>query len=109
LLSWCFGLFVPFYALKDYLKLKPRYSDKPIDSFIQVIMIVLWIVGITIILSRLFEIGTRAFDYFWGCICMIILIFRDIILGFVASVQVSINDMIRIGDWITMGKIGGRM
>jgi miniconductance mechanosensitive channel len=46
-----------FSALKDYLKLKPRYSDKPIDSFIQVIMIVLWIVGITIILSRLFEIG----------------------------------------------------
>jgi hypothetical protein len=44
-----------FSALKDYLKLKPRYSDKPIDSFIQVIMIVLWIVGI--ILSRLFEIG----------------------------------------------------
>jgi miniconductance mechanosensitive channel len=30
-----------FNALKDYLKLKPRYSDKPIDSFIQVIMIVL--------------------------------------------------------------------
>jgi uncharacterized membrane protein YiaA len=45
------------FCAKDYLKLKPRYSDKPIDSFIQVIMIVLWIVGITIILSRLFEIG----------------------------------------------------
>jgi miniconductance mechanosensitive channel len=30
-----------FNALRDYLKLKPRYSDKPIDSFIQVIMIVL--------------------------------------------------------------------
>jgi hypothetical protein len=36
-----------FNALRDYLKLKPRYSDKPIDSFIQVIMIVLWMVGIT--------------------------------------------------------------
>jgi len=33
-----------FNALRDYLKLKPRYSDKPIDSFIQVIMIVLWMV-----------------------------------------------------------------
>jgi miniconductance mechanosensitive channel len=33
------------------------------------------------------------------------LIFRDIILGFVA-VQVAINDMVRIGDWITMGKFG---
>jgi miniconductance mechanosensitive channel len=40
------------FSLRDYLKLKPRYSDKPIDN-IQVIMIV-WIVGITIIISRLF-------------------------------------------------------
>jgi miniconductance mechanosensitive channel len=31
--------------------------------------------------------------------------FRDIILGFVASVQVAINDMVRIGDWITMGNL----
>jgi miniconductance mechanosensitive channel len=94
-----------FSALKDYLKLKPRYSDKPIDSFIQVIMIV-WIVGITIILSRLFEIGhTELLTTFGAVSALIILIFRDIILGFVASVQVAINDMVRIGDWITMGNL----
>jgi len=96
-----------FNALRDYLKLKPRYSDKPIDSFIQVIMIVLWIVGITIIISRLFEIGhTELLTTFGAVSAIIILIFRDIILGFVASVQVSVNDMIRIGDWITMSKFG---
>jgi miniconductance mechanosensitive channel len=96
-----------FNALRDYLKLKPRYSDKPIDSFIQVIMIVLWIVGITIILSRLFDIGhTELLTTFGAISALIILIFRDIILGFVASVQVSVNDMIRIGDWITMAKFG---
>jgi miniconductance mechanosensitive channel len=37
---------------------------------------------------------------------IIILIFRDTILGFVASVQVSLNDMVRIGDWITFEKFG---
>lgn len=96
-----------FNALRDYLKLKPRYSDKPIDSFIQVIMIVLWIVGIIIIISRLFEIGhTELLTTFGAVSALIILIFRDIILGFVASVQVSVNDMIRIGDWITMEKFG---
>jgi miniconductance mechanosensitive channel len=64
-----------FSALKDYLKLKPRYSDKPIDSFIQVIMIVLWIVGITIILSRLFEIGhTELLTTFGAVSALIILI-----------------------------------
>jgi len=96
-----------FNALRDYLKLKPRYSDKPIDSFIQVIMIVLWIVGITIIISRLFDIGHAELLTTFGAVsALIILIFRDIILGFVASVQVSVNDMVRIGDWITMAKFG---
>ena len=37
---------------------------------------------------------------------IILLIFRDTILGFVASIQVSVNDMVRIGDWITMEKFG---
>ena len=37
---------------------------------------------------------------------IILLIFRDTILGFVASIQVSINDMVRIGDWITFEKYG---
>jgi miniconductance mechanosensitive channel len=96
-----------FNALRDYLKLKARYSDKPIDSFIQVIMIALWMVGITVIISRLFEINqTDILTTFGAVSALIILIFRDIILGFVASIQVSVNDMIRIGDWVTMDKFG---
>ena len=96
-----------FNALRDYLKQKKRYSDKPIDSFIQVIMIVLWLVGITILISRLFEVDfNNMFTTLGAVSALIILIFRDIILGFVASVQVSINDMIRIGDWITIDKFG---
>ncbi|MFM2368969.1 MAG: hypothetical protein RL619_1269 [Bacteroidota bacterium] len=96
-----------FNALRDYLKLKPRYSDKPIDSFIQVIMIVLWMVGITRIISKLFDIDQNELLTILGAVsAVIILIFRDTILGFVSSVQVSINDMVRIGDWITMDKFG---
>ena len=96
-----------FNALRDYLKLKPRYSDKPIDSFIQVIMIVLWAFGIAVIISKLFEINQKELLTILGAVsAVIILIFRDTILGFVSSVQVSINDMIRIGDWITMDRFG---
>ncbi|NRT10684.1 mechanosensitive ion channel family protein [Flavobacterium sp. 14A] len=96
-----------FNALRDYLKQKPRYSDKPIDSFIQVIMIVLWMVGVTVIISKLFDLQFKELLTTLGAVsALIILIFRDIILGFVASVQVSINDMVRIGDWITMDKFG---
>ena len=96
-----------FNALRDYLKQKPKYSDKPIDSFIQIVMIILWVLGVTVIISRLFEINQNELLTILGAISAIgILIFRDTILGFVASVQVAINDMVRIGDWITVDKFG---
>ncbi len=96
-----------FNALKDYLKNKPRYSDKPIDSYIQVIMIMLWIFGIISFISVLFSVNKTVFVTTLGSVsAIVILIFRDTILGFVASISVSVNDMVRIGDWITMDKFG---
>ena len=96
-----------FNALKDYLKNKPRYSDKPIDSYIQVIMIMLWIFGVISFISILFSISKPVFVTALGSVsAIVILIFRDTILGFVASISVSVNDMVRIGDWITMDKFG---
>jgi miniconductance mechanosensitive channel len=96
-----------FSALRDHLKQTPKYSDKPIDSYIQVIMIVLWIFGVIIIVSEIFDIQTKNLLATLGAVsAVIILIFRDTILGFVASVQVSLNDMVRIGDWITFDKFG---
>ncbi|PWA05951.1 mechanosensitive ion channel family protein [Flavobacterium psychrotolerans] len=96
-----------FNAFRDYLKQKPAYSDKPIDSYIQVIMIILWMIGITVIISELFEIKPNTLFTTLGAVsAIIILIFRDTILGFVASIQVSLNDMVRIGDWITFDKFG---
>ena len=96
-----------FNALRDYLKTIPAYSDKPIDSYIQVIMIVLWMIGLTAILSKLFDLKISDMFATVGAIsAIILLIFRDTILGFVASIQVSVNDMVRIGDWITMDKFG---
>ena len=95
------------HAFRDHLKSNPTFSDKPIDSYIQVIMIVLWIFGFIMIISKIFDISTNAMLGTFGAIsAIIILIFRDTILGFVASVQVSLNDMVRIGDWITFDKYG---
>jgi miniconductance mechanosensitive channel len=96
-----------FNAIRDYLKQNPSYSDKPIDSYIQVIMIIFWIIGVGVIVSKIFDINTGAMLTTLGAVsAIIILIFRDTILGFVASVQVSLNDMVRIGDWITFDKFG---
>lgn len=96
-----------FNALRDHLKQDHKYSDKPIDSYIQIIMIVLWTFAFIFVISKMFEISTNTMLGTFGAIsAIIILIFRDTILGFVASVQVSLNDMVRIGDWITFDKFG---
>lgn len=96
-----------FNSLKDYLKGQPKYKDKPIDSYIQVIMIGLWVYGITYFILILFDTNiTKLLATFGAISALIILIFRDTILGFVASIQVTVNDMVRIGDWITMEKYG---
>jgi len=96
-----------FNSLKDYLKGKEKYKDKPIDSYIQVIMICLWVYGITYFILTLFNIELKALVTTLGAVsALILLIFRDTILGFVASIQVTVNDMVRIGDWITMEKYG---
>ncbi|GAA4969303.1 mechanosensitive ion channel family protein [Algibacter aquimarinus] len=94
-------------TLKDYLKTLPRFKDKPIDSYIQVFMIFAWLGGIMSAIAIITGIPFLKFVTGLGAIsAVIILVFKDTILGFVASIQVSINDMVRIGDWITFEKYG---
>ena len=94
-------------TIKDYFKSLPRLNDKPIDSYIQVFMIFAWVVGVLSAFAIITGIEFIKFITTIGAAsAVIILIFKDIILGFVASIQVSINDMVRIGDWITFEKYG---
>ena len=94
-------------TLKDYFKTIPRLRDKPIDSYIQVFMIFVWFAGFVISFAILTDMSVWKLMTGFGAIsAVIILVFKDTILGFVASIQVSINDMVRIGDWITFEKYG---
>lgn len=94
-------------AIKSFLKVQPNFSDKPIDSYVQVIMIILWIFGIIGMIMVLFSVDfVKIIGTFGAVSAIILLVFKDTILGFVASIQVSANDMVRIGDWITMEKYG---
>jgi miniconductance mechanosensitive channel len=94
-------------AIRDYLKMQPDYNDKPIDSYVQVVMIMLWIFCITGIVLTLFNTTMPILLSTFGAIsAVIIVIFKDTLLGVVASIQVTINDIVRIGDWITIEKFG---
>jgi miniconductance mechanosensitive channel len=94
-------------TFKDYFKTLPRFNDKPIDSYIQVFMIFAWIIGTLSAFAIITGIEFIKFVTTIGTAsAIIILVFRDTILGFVASIQVSVNDMVRIGDWVTFEKYG---
>ncbi|WP_276167519.1 mechanosensitive ion channel family protein [Zobellia alginiliquefaciens] len=96
-----------FKSINDYLKTKPRFRDKPMDSYIQVFMIFAWFIGILTIFAIITGVVIWKFFTALGAgSAVILLIFKDSILGLVASIQVSINDMVRIGDWITFEKYG---
>ena len=101
------GLSSVFRSIKDFFKSIERLKDKPIDSYIQVLMIFIWLTSIFAIFAVVSGISFWEFMAGLGTVsAVIILVFKDTILGFVASIQVSVNDMVRIGDWITFQKYG---
>ena len=101
------GLSSIFRSIRDFLKTFERLKDKPIDSYIQVLMIFIWLTGVFAVFAVVSGITFWEFMAGLGTVsAVIILVFKDTILGFVASIQVSVNDMVRIGDWITFQKYG---
>jgi miniconductance mechanosensitive channel len=80
-------------------------SAKPIKGYIQIGKIILYVIVGIIMISVM--IGQSPMNLLAGLGAMsavLMLIFKDSILGFVAGVQLSNNKMLQIGDWITMPK-----
>lgn len=95
------------HTFRSYFKTINSLKDKPIDSYIQVALLFIWIVGVAVILAFITGIEfIKFFTTLGAASAILLLIFKDTILGFVASIQVAINDTVRIGDWITMEKYG---
>lgn len=79
----------------------------PIKTYVQVAQIVLVVVAVVLIVSRLIDRSPWALLSGIGALtAVIMLVFKDSILGFVASVQLTTNDMVRRGDWIEMPQYG---
>jgi len=92
-------------TIRDYYQRYSISKERPIDSFIQVLRIIsyiiagLFVIGIFVdkdITSLLLGMGTMS--------AVLMLIFRDPILGFVGGLQLTFNSMVRIGDWISVPK-----
>ena len=81
----------------------PVSKDRSIKGVVQVVKIFVYILGAGIVLSILLKKNLTSFFAGMGAMAAVImLIFKDSILGFVAGVQLSANDMVRLGDWIEM-------
>jgi len=89
-----------------FLEGNERFGDKPMESYVQILMIFAWGIGIFWIIQLLTGYSIKSLATLGAASAVILLIFKDTILGFVASIQVSVNDLVRIGDWITFEKFG---
>lgn len=86
---------------------KESFKNKPLKGFVQIIQVIVFFIGFIIIISIL--LGKSPATLFAGLgasAAILTLVFKDTILGFVAGIQLSANDMLRPGDWITMSKYG---
>jgi miniconductance mechanosensitive channel len=86
---------------------RPEYRERPIKGYLQVVSILIFIVTALLILGALMNRSPWIFVSGIGAMtAVLLLVFRDTILSFVASIQIASNDMIRVGDWIEVPELG---
>ena len=87
----------------DMYNMRQVNKNRPIKGFMQVLQVFLFFIGGIVIIAIL--IGKSPASLFAGLgasAAILMLVFKDTILGFVAGIQLSANDMLRPGDWITV-------
>ena len=86
---------------------RPDAHRKPIKGYLQVIKIVLFALATLLIIATLIDRSPLIlFSGLGAMAAVLMLIFQDILLSLVASVQISSGDMIRVGDWVEIPALG---
>lgn len=94
-------------VFRDILKEKDLYKDKPVQSYFQITKIIASGIFLILLLASITNQSPLFFLTSLGAMtAILVLVFKDTILGFVGSIQLAANDMIRIDDWVTMEKYG---
>ena len=90
-------------SLHEIYQTLPVSKNRPIKGYLQGIKIIIYIFGVILIVARIFNKESGALLAGLGAMAAIlILVFKDTILGFVSSIQLSANQMVNPGDWISM-------
>jgi miniconductance mechanosensitive channel len=85
----------------------PVARTRPLKGLVQLLQIVIYALGAIIVVAELADRSPLLFLSGFGAMtAVLLLVFKDTILGLVASVQLTANDMVRVGDWIEMPAFG---
>ena len=90
-------------VMLDVYNARDKQKNRPMKGFVQVLQVLLFFIGGIVIIAVL--VNKSPMTLFAGLgvsAAVLMLVFKDSILGFVAGVQLSANDMLRIGDWIQL-------
>lgn len=92
-------------ALHEIYMKFPISQERNIKGYVQVVKIIFYFLGVILIISILANKAPGTLLAGLGAMAAVLmLVFRDTILGFVASIQLSANKMVNVGDWISMPK-----
>ena len=90
-------------VMLDVYNAKDKQKSRPMKGFVQVLQVLLFFIGGIIIIAVLLDKSPMTlFAGLGASAAVLMLVFKDSILGFVAGVQLSANDMLRIGDWLSL-------
>lgn len=82
---------------------RPDAAHRPIKGYVQVLKILLFLAGAVLVIAVVMEQSPLLLLSGLGALAAVLmLVFKDTILSLVASVQLTSNDMLRVGDWIEM-------
>lgn len=94
-------------AINDIYSKYEVAKVRPIKGYLQVVEIMLYVIGVIVVISILIDRSPwLLLSGIGAATAVIILVFQNSILGLVASIQISSNNMLQIGDWIEMPKYG---
>ena len=89
--------------LLDIYNLRDSGKSRPLRGFVQVLQVLLFLVGTIVAIAVLIDKSPmKLFAGLGASAAVLMLVFKDSILGFVSGIQLSANDMVRIGDWIAL-------